>query len=132
MDVPYSVGSAPNVSQRERSVDRLVGQPGYTANASLFYNVGGLELRAAYNRQGKALRAIVSNVDWQDLYWSPRSQLDLSATYAINKQVSVVGQVGNVTHSRITSVTGPGENLLKDTYSVPTTYWFGIRFTPSL
>ncbi|MBN6111271.1 TonB-dependent receptor [Xanthomonas sp. CFBP 8700] len=132
MDVPYSVGSAPNVSQRQRSVDRLVGQPGYTANASLFYSVGGLELRAAYNRQGKALRAIVSNIDWQDLYWAPRSQLDLSATYAINKQVSVVGQVSNVTHSRITSVTGPGENLLKDTYSVPTTYWFGIRFTPSL
>lgn len=132
LDVPYSVGSGSTVSQRERKLDNLVGQPDYTANATLFYNTGGLELRAAYNRQGKALRAIVSNIDWQDLYWSPRSQLDFTATYAVSKQLSLIGQVSNLTHSRISSVTGPGQNLLKDSYSVPSTYWVGLRFTPSL
>lgn len=132
LDVPYSVGSGSSVSQSERKLDNLVGQPDYTANATLFYNTGGLELRAAYNRQGKALRSIVSNTDWQDLYWSPRSQLDFTATYAVSKQLSVISQVSNITHSRITSVTGPGQNLLKDSYSVPTTYWVGLRFTPTL
>ncbi len=132
MDVPFTSGSAPNLVQSQRTVDRLVGQPDYTANASLFYTVGGVELRAAYNRQGKALRSIVSNIAWQDLYWAPRSQLDLSATWAVSKQLSVVGQISNVTHSRLTSFTGPGENLLKDSYSMPTTYWLGLRFTPSL
>ncbi|WP_045767123.1 TonB-dependent receptor [Xanthomonas albilineans] len=132
MDVPFNTGTAPNIVQSQRSVDYMVGQPDYTANASLFYTVGGVELRAAYNRQGKALRSIVSNIPWQDLYWAPRSQLDLSATWAVSKQLSVVGQVSNVTHSRLTSFTGPGENLLKDSYSMPTTYWIGLRFTPSL
>nr|WP_244952542.1 TonB-dependent receptor [Xanthomonas maliensis] len=132
LQVPYSIGSGTTLSQQTRTLDNLVGQPDNTANATLFYNTGGLELRLAYNRQGKALRSIVSNVDWQDLYWSPRTQLDFSATYAVSKQLSVIGQIGNLTHSRITSVTGPGENLLKDSYSVPTTYWVGLRFTPSL
>lgn len=50
----------------------------------------------------------------------------------MSKQLSLIGQVSNMTHSRITSVTGPGQNLLKDSYSVPTTYWVGLRFTPTL
>jgi hypothetical protein len=48
----------------------------------------------------------------------------------VTPAVAVVGQVSNVLHDRITSVTGPGKNLLKDSYSVPTTFWLGIRFTP--
>ena len=125
--VPYSTGTATT----SRSIDRLVGQPGYTANAMLFYNAGGLELRAAYNRQGKALRAVIGNIAWQDLYWAPREQVDLSATYAVKPAISLIGQIGNVTHRRITSVTGPGQDLLKDSYSVPTTFWLGLRITPT-
>lgn len=125
--VPYSPSAT---TRATRSLDRLVGQPGYTANVTAFYNADGLELRAAWNRQGKALRTIISNVGWQDLYWAPRSQIDVSATYAVNPSISLIGQVGNVTHSRITSVTGPGQNLLKDSYSAPTTFWLGLRITP--
>lgn len=123
LDVPSSTGKV-------RRVDRLVGQPDVTANATLFYNRSGLELRAAYNRQGRALRSIVSDVSWQDLYWAPRSQIDLSATYALTRSTSVVGQISNLTHQRITSLTGPHKNLLKDSYSIPTTFWLGVRFTP--
>lgn len=121
--IPLSAGGT-------RRIDRLVGQPDYTLNGTLFYNGGGLELRAAYNRQGRALRSIVNDVTWQDLYWAARDQVDLSATYAVRSGVSLFGQVSNVTHSRITSLTGPGKSLLKDSYSVPTTFWVGIRLTP--
>lgn len=131
LEVPYSTGTT-TIAQQSRHIDRLVGQPNYTANASVFYTHDGLELRAAFNRQGKALRSVVSNIAWQDLYWAPRSQLDLSATYAITPSLSVLAQVSNVTHTRITSFVGPRENLLKDSYSVPTTYWFGVRYTPKL
>jgi len=123
LNVPLAAGGT-------RRIDRLVGQPDYTLNATLFYNQGGLELRAAFNRQGRALRSIVSDVPWQDLYWAPRSQVDLSATYRVTDGVSLIGQVSNVGHERITTVTGPGKNLLKDTYSVPTTFWLGVRLTP--
>ena len=74
---------------------------------------------------------MVSNITWQDLYWAPREQADLSATYAVSPAVSLIGQIGNVTHRRITSVTGPGQDLLKDSYSVPTTFWLGLRITPN-
>lgn len=124
IDVP--VGTAGAV----RRTDRLVGQPDYIGNASLFYSDGGLELRAAYVRKGRALRSIVTNTPWQDLHWAPRQQVDLSASYTLPNGVAVVGQVANVTHERLTSLTGPGRNLLKDSYSVPTTFWLGIRFTP--
>jgi iron complex outermembrane receptor protein len=40
--------------------------------------------------------------------------------------------VSNVTHTRITSFVGPNENLLKDSYSVPRTFWLGVRYTPKL
>lgn len=113
-----------------RALSRLVGQPDQTRNLSLFYSHDGLEVRAAYNRQGKALRAIVPDIAWQDLYWAPREQVDLQATYKVRPGVSVFTQVQNATHTRLTSLVGPNQNLLKDTYSVPTTFWLGVRFTP--
>ncbi|PXA87405.1 TonB-dependent receptor [Nostoc sp. 3335mG] len=115
-----------------RSIGYLVGQPRYTLNASLFYAKDGFELRAAFNRQGKALRSIVANVYWQDFYWAPRNQLDLQASYQLRQGVTLFGQVTNATHSRMTSLVGPNQNLLKDSYSVPTVFWLGVRFTPKL
>ncbi|MDN4055021.1 hypothetical protein QPK32_18255 [Massilia sp. YIM B02763] len=64
-----------------RDLDRVVGQPDQTRNLTVFYARKGFELRAAYNDQGKALRSIVPDIPWQDLYWAPRSQLDLQAGY---------------------------------------------------
>lgn len=113
-----------------RAINYLPGQPRYTLNASLFYSYDGLELRAAYNRQGKALRNVVANVYWQDFYWAQRSQVDLQASYRVRAGVTVFGQATNVTHERMTSLVGPNQNLLKDSYSVPTVFWLGVRFTP--
>lgn len=115
-----------------RNVGYLVGQPKNIANVSLFYQKNGVELRAAYNHQGKALRATLDAVYWQDLYWAPRDQLDLSATYTLGNGVAFYVQAANVTHSDRTSLTGPRADLLRNTYTVPTTYWAGIRFTPKL
>ena len=113
-----------------RRIGGLVGQPHYTANAQAFYSAHGLELRVAYNRQGRSVRAVNTTAAWQDLYWSPRQQIDLSARYDLTSAISLSAQVSNVTHERVTSVVGPNRNLLKDTYSVPTIYWLSIRFTP--
>jgi TonB-dependent receptor len=115
-----------------RTIGGLTGQPTYTANASAFYTHAGLELRVAYNRQGRAVRSISTSAEWQDLYWAPRDQLDLTARYDVTKALSLVMQVSNLTHSRITSLVGPDKNLLKDSYSMPTTYMFTVRFTPHL
>ncbi len=115
----------------QRRLKGLVGQSNSIVNASVFYSHDGLELRAAYNKQGKALRSIVPDVFWQDMYWAPREQIDLQASYKVRNGVTVFAQASNIGHERMTSLTGPGKNLLKDTYSVPTIYWVGVRFTPS-
>ncbi|MBW6527599.1 TonB-dependent receptor [Sphingomonas sp. RHCKR7] len=128
LTVPFSPTPGTTSS---RAVDRLVGQPSYTANATLFYAADAVELRAALNRQGRALRALVSNIAWQDLYWAPRSQVDLSASYRLSPAASLIAQVGNLTHRGITTLTGPGVNLLKDRYSMPTSFWVGLRLTPT-
>lgn len=125
MDVLKSDGA-------RRTLNRLTGQPDQTRNLTVFYSSGNAELRAAYNHQGKALRAIVPDIAWQDLYWAPRNQVDLQASYKLGAGVTLVGQVQNLTHTRITSTVGYEGKLLKDTYSIPTVYWVGLRFTPSL
>ena len=114
-----------------RRLDRLVGQPDQTRNLTVFYASKGLELRAAYNYQGKALRSIVPDIAWQDLYWAPRAQVDLQASYRISPEWTVFGQVQNLNRRRMTSYTGPSQNLLKDTYSVPMVAWIGLRYTPN-
>jgi TonB-dependent receptor len=116
----------------KRRIGGLVGQPHYTANGQFFYSAHGLELRAAYNRQGRSVRAVNTAAAWQDLYWSARQQVDLSARYDVTPSISLTAQASNITHERIDSVVGPNRNLLKDSYSVPTTYWLSVRFTPHL
>lgn len=125
IEVPLSAGGT-------RTIGNLVGQPDYTLNSSLFYVQEGFEVRAAFNRQGRALRSILNDIAWQDLYWAPRSQLDLSASYSFDNGLSFFAQASNVTRSQVLSLTGPDKDLLRNSYTVPTTYWFGVRFTPGL
>lgn len=112
-----------------RAIDRLIGQPDQTKNVSVFYQAHNFEVRAAWNWQGKALRSVTNDIDWQDLYFAPREQVDVQASYHLKSNLSFVTQVSNLTHQRIVSVTGPGQAFLKDSYSVPTTYWAGVRWT---
>lgn len=112
-----------------RTVGNLIDQPDNIANASLFYVQDGLELRAAYNHEGRSLRSVLNNIYWQDLYWAPRDQVDLSATYAFPNGFSIYAQAANVTQSRIVALTGPSKTLLRDDYTIPTTFWFGVRYT---
>jgi TonB-dependent receptor len=123
LNVPMSTGTI-------RATDGLVGQPDYTANAQIFYSANGLELRAAYNRQGRSLRAVNTVASWLDLYWGARQQVDLSVRYDVTREFSLMAQASNVTHERTDSLVGPNRDLLKDSYSVPTTYWFTLRYTP--
>lgn len=113
-----------------RRIDRLLGQPGEIRNVSIFYAKGGFELRGAYNWTGRALRDIVPNVFWQDVYWAPRKQFDLQARYEVKPGLHLVAEVNNLTEERMDSVTGPKRNLLKDSYSTPRTIWLSVNWTP--
>lgn len=111
--------TVPMTGGRSRGLDRLVGQPDQIRNLAIFYNRGGFEVRAAMNWTGKALRSISTDTPWQDVYWAPRSQLDIQARYHMGRNLSAILDLANVTRARLTSVTGPGTRWLKDSYSVP-------------
>lgn len=124
-----------NVLQSDGSVRKLgglVGQPDRILNVALFYSAGDFEARVAYNSKGTAIRSIVPNIFWQDMYWSPRDQVDAQVSYKFGAGISIFGQISNLTHSRITSLTGVKHQYLKDTYSVPSVLWVGLRYTPDL
>lgn len=117
--------------KRSRTIGHLAGQPGQAGNLSTFYSNGVLELRAAFNYQGQALRAVVPDIEWQDLYWAPRHQVDLQASYRLQPGLTLLAQVQNLTGERLTSTVGAAGKLLKDTHSIPTVYWLGLRYTPA-
>ena len=121
----------PKSDKNTRTVGHLAGQPGRMRNLSVFYSNGALELRAAYNRQSQALRAVVPDIEWQDLYWSPRHQVDLQASYRLQPGLILLAQVQNLTGERLTSTVGAAGTLLKDSHSIPTVYWLGLRYTPA-
>ncbi len=111
--------TVPMTSGATRKLDRLVGQPGEIRNLAIFYNRGGFEVRAAMNRTGKALRSIAPDTAWQDVYWAPRTQFDIQGRYHFGGNFSAILDLANVTRARLTSITGPGAQWLKDSYSVP-------------
>ena len=88
-------------------------------------------MRAAWNWTGQALRAVTPEIAWQDVYWDERSQIDLQARYAVRPNLTVVAEVSNLTRSRMDSVTGPGRDRLKDSYSTPRTIWLSLNWTPN-
>ena len=85
---------------------------------------------AAYNWSGDSLRIVDSALASQDVYWKARKQIDLQAHYDISGEWRALFSIGNVTNSPLVSVTGPGRNLLKDTFSLGRTYWLGLTYTP--
>lgn len=115
---------------RQRRIDRLLGQPDYAYNVTLFYTPGPLDVRLAWNRTGSSLRAVDTGAYWQDVFWDDREQLDFSARYRLGRELSVFCQATNLTREPVTSLTGPNRNLLKDTYLVGRTLWAGVTWTP--
>ncbi len=122
----------PLAGGRTRKIGGLVGQPKKIANASAFWARGPFELRAAWNWTDQALRAVTPDIAWQDVYWDQRHQFDVQARYAISPNLTLVAEVSNLTRSRLTSVTGPNRDMLKDSYSTPRVAWLSLTWTPGL
>ena len=74
---------------------------------------------------------MVPDIAWQDLYWAPRHQVDLQASYRLQPGLTLLAQVQNLTGERLTSTVGAAGTLLKDSHSIPTVYWLGLRYTPA-
>jgi TonB-dependent receptor len=74
---------------------------GDSANASLYYEKGPVQVRVAYNWRGKYLESLAYGSGAQPATRSAYGQVDLSASYALNKHVSVFVSGTNLTHEHL-------------------------------
>ncbi len=110
-----------------RSLNNLINQPTYIANASVFYNLDRLHLALSFNAQGKTLFE-TGYYAWQDTYVMPRQQLDLTARFDVTPRITVMFEGANLTGSRFRSAMGTHQELEADDYNIGSQLWGGVTF----
>lgn len=114
-----------------RKTSGLIQQPDYIANMTLFYATGPVELRASYNRIGRALQSADGDTPTRDLYQEPRQQVDVQARLAVRESVELVGQVQNLTKEPFVVRQGTGRDYLNYFFPVGRTFWLGLSWKPN-
>ena len=113
-----------------RETSGLIQQPDYIANLTVFYATGPVELRASYNRIGRALQSADGDTPTRDLYQEPRQQVDVQARLAVREGVELVGQVQNLTKEPFVVRQGTGRDYLNYFFPVGRTFWLGLSWKP--
>lgn len=126
-----SAGIATGLPATRRS-SGLIQQPAYIANMTLFYATGPVELRASYNRIGRALQSADGDTPTRDLYQEPRQQLDVQARLAVRPGVELVGQVQNLTSEPFVVRQGVRRDYVNYFFPVGRTFWLGLSWKPQL
>jgi TonB-dependent receptor len=129
-DQPMSAAAIAAGSSAARRTSGLIQQPDYIANATLFYSTGPFELRASYNRIGRAVQSVDSDTPTRDLFQEPRQQIDLQARYAIREGIELVGQVQNLTKEAFVVKQGVGRGYVNYYFPVGRTFWLGLSWKP--
>ncbi len=101
-------------------------QPNVVANATVFYAVEDLEVRASYNYTGQFLDTIVTNDRRRDEYWRDRAQVDMQVRYNITDYLTFIFEGQNLNNEGRTEVTGPNEAFLQEDAEFGRTFWFGL------
>jgi TonB-dependent receptor len=113
-----------------RETSGLIQQPDYIANLTAFYATGPVELRASYNRIGRALQSADGDTPTRDLYQEPRQQVDVQARLAVRDGVELVGQVQNLTKSPFIVRQGVDRAYVNYFFPVGRTFWLGLSWKP--
>lgn len=129
-DQPVSAAGVAAGLPATRRTTGLIQQPRYIANATLFYGTGPFEIRASYNRIGRALQSADGDTPTRDLYQEPRQQIDLQARYAIREGLELVGQVQNLTREPFVVRQGFRRDYVNYYFPVGRTVWLGLSWKP--
>lgn len=127
---PVSAAGIASGLPTTRKTSGLIQQPDYIANMTLFYATGPVELRASYNRIGRALQSADGDTPTRDLYQEPRQQVDVQARFAMREGLEVVGQVQNLTKESFIVRQGTGRDYLNYFFPVGRTFWLGLSWKP--
>ncbi|OAN63911.1 TonB-dependent receptor [Sphingomonas sp. TDK1] len=129
-DQPVSAAGIASGLPAVRRTSGLIQQPTYIGNVTLFYATGPVELRASYNRIGRALQSADGDTPTRDLYQEPRQQLDLQARLTLHHGLELVGQVQNLTKEPFIVRQGVGRDYVNYFFPVGRTFWLGLSWKP--
>ena len=127
---PVSAAGIASGLPATRATSGLIQQPDYIANLTVFYVTGPVELRASYNRIGRAVQSVDGDTPTRDLYQEPRQQLDLQARFAVRDGVELVGQVQNLTKEPFVVRQGVQRDYVNYFFPVGRTFWLGLSWKP--
>ena len=112
----------------------IPGMSHFVANAALYYEAHGLNMRIAVNHLSETLYQIggaPTNFSTgsipTDIYLAPRTEVDASASYDLTRQFTVFGEVTNINNSTY-STHGRFENQALDIWSYGRRFTLGARF----
>ncbi|MBJ6123669.1 TonB-dependent receptor [Sphingomonas sp. BT553] len=128
---PVSTAGIASGLPATRKTSGLIQQPDYIANVTVFYATGPVELRASYNRIGRALQSADGDTPTRDLYQQPRQQVDVQARFAMREGLELVGQVQNLTKEPFIVRQGTGRDYLNYFFPVGRTFWLGLSWKPN-
>jgi TonB-dependent receptor len=77
----------------------LPGQSRHMWNASVFYERGPVNLRAAYTKRSDYLNEINADQPDLDLYWEGRGQLDVTGSVQLTRSINLFAEGKNLTNS---------------------------------
>ncbi|WP_375421451.1 TonB-dependent receptor [uncultured Sphingomonas sp.] len=129
---PVSPAGVAAGSPATRETSGLIQQPEYIANLTVFYATGPLELRASYNRIGRALQSADGDTPTRDLYQEPRQQVDVQARLVVREGLDLVAQVQNLTKEPFIVRQGTGRDYVNYFFPVGRTFWLGLSWKPRL
>ncbi|MEM7730055.1 MAG: TonB-dependent receptor [Pseudomonadota bacterium] len=104
-------------------------QPDEAYNLTLFYATDVFEVRASYNYTGDFIDTIDAGDPNQDEYWDARETVDAQARFNINEQLTLIGEVQNLTDTGRRELTGPNAQFLQEDAVFGRTFWLGIAGT---
>ncbi|MDO9519901.1 MAG: TonB-dependent receptor [Pseudohongiella sp.] len=110
-----------------RSRFALPGQSDHTYNLSAFYEADGLSVRLSYTDRSDYLDAIDADDGRLDLFWEGRSQLDLTASYAVTDNFEVFFEGKNLSDTSGARYYGSRERTY-EYEKFGSLYFLGARF----
>lgn len=131
-DQPVSAAGVAAGLPAVRRTSGLIQQPATIANLTAFYGLGPVELRASYNRIGRALQSVDGDTPTRDLYQEPRQQVDVQARWTLRSGIELVGQVQNLTKEPFVVRQGTQRELVNYFFPVGRTFWLGLSWKPRL
>lgn len=108
--------------------DRLQYQSDISANAAVFYDLGGgSELRLAMNHQGRYVEEFAANT-WQDIYIEPFTTFDLTARLAVTPRLQLRLEGRNIFSANRQRNTGQDHEYFRAGLEVGNTWYLRANY----